>query len=205
MQWMTPVGRGFDSSFGFLGGSEDHFLHTTGGGLFGCNSNRTSRAVDLYRSNASGAEWCLDHVGDRHCSGTHGAYLFNAETQDIIAAHDASRPLFLYVATQDAHGPDQITAEYSELFNSSFTSDFAVYNGMVAAADDLYGNMTRALRAKDMYEKTLIILSADNVSARIISPLREGCLTDDGFGRVGRVARPSSTRAATARITGPVK
>ena len=53
---MTPVGRGFDSSFGFLGGSEDHFLHTTGGGLFGCNSNRTSRAVDLYRSNASGAE-----------------------------------------------------------------------------------------------------------------------------------------------------
>ena len=205
MQWMTPVGRGFDSSFGFLGGSEDHFLHTTGGGLFGCNSNRTSRAVDLYRSNASGAEWCLDHVGDRHCSGTHGAYLFNAETQDIIAAHDAARPLFLYVATQDAHGPDQITAEYSELFNSSFTSDFAVYNGMVAAADDLYGNMTRALRAKDMYEKTLIILSADNVSARIISPLREGCLTDDGFGRVGRVARPPSPRAATARITGPVK
>ena len=199
---MTPVGRGFDSSFGFLGGSEDHFLHTTGGGLFGCN--RTSRAVDLYRSNASGAEWCLDHVGDRHCNGTHGAYLFNAETQDIIAAHDVSRPLFLYVATQDAHGPDQITAEYSELFNSSFTSDFAVYNGMVAAADDLYGNMTRALRAKDMYEKTLIILSADNVR-QIHITAQLGCLTDDGFGRFGRVAPPPSTRAATARTTGPVK
>ena len=77
---MTPVGRGFDSSFGFLGGSEDHFLHTTGGSLFGCKGN-SSRAVDLYRSNASGAEWCLDHVGEQHCSGTHGAYLFNAETQ----------------------------------------------------------------------------------------------------------------------------
>ena len=80
---MTPVGRGFDSSFGFLGGSEDHFLHTTGGSLFGCKGN-SSRAVDLYRSNASGAEWCLDHVGEQHCSGTHGAYLFNAETQVIL-------------------------------------------------------------------------------------------------------------------------
>ena len=94
--------------------------------------------------------------------------------QDIIAAHDATRPLFLYVATQDAHGPDQITAEYSQLFNASFTSDFAVYNGMVAAADDLYGNMTRALREKDMYEKTLIILSADNVRARFIISAARG-------------------------------
>jgi arylsulfatase B len=109
MQWMTPVGRGFDSSFGFLGGSEDHFEHTTGGNLFGCTGQR---AVDLYRSNRTGAEWCLAHTGGPHCNGTHGAYLFNAETLSIISAHDASIPLFLYVATQDAHGPDQITAKY---------------------------------------------------------------------------------------------
>jgi arylsulfatase A-like enzyme len=38
---------------------------------------------------------------------------------------------------------------------------------MVAAADDLYGNMTRALRARGMYERTLIILSA---GARIPFP-----------------------------------
>ena len=45
---------------------------------------------------------------------------------------------------------------------------------MVAAADDLYGNMTRALREKDMYEKTLIILSADNVRARFIISAARG-------------------------------
>ena len=186
MQWMTPVGRGFDSSFGFLGGSEDHFEHTTGGSLFGC----PSRAVDLFRSNTSGAEWCVGNVGEPHCNGTHGAYLFNAETQSIISEHDVATPLFLYVATQDAHGcvmsttcyletcvrwqlaswltwpvllrPDQITAKYSQLFNSSFTPAYGIYNGMVAAADDLYGNMTKKLREKQMYERTIIILSADN-------------------------------------------
>eukprot|EP01043_Picozoa_sp_COSAG02_P030180 COSAG02_NODE_1915_length_10394_cov_5.038757_9_plen_101_part_00 len=100
MQWMTPVGRGFDSSFGFLGGSEDHFQHTTGGSLFGCPNG----AVDLFRSNTSGAQWCAGNVGEPHCNGTHGAYLFNAETQSIISAHDVETPLFLYVATQDAHG-----------------------------------------------------------------------------------------------------
>ena len=96
------------------------------------------------------------------CTGTHGVHLFDAETQSIIAAHDESTPLFLYIATQDAHGPDQITAEYSSLFNSSFTAAFGIYNGMVAAADDLFGNMTRALRSKRMYKNTLIIMSSDN-------------------------------------------
>ena len=101
MQWMTPVGRGFDSSFGFLGGSEDHFEHTTGGNLFGCPSG----AVDLFRSNSSGAEWCVGNVGEPHCNGTHGAYLFNAETQSIISAHDVATPLFLYTRGHSRGGP----------------------------------------------------------------------------------------------------
>jgi|EP01043_Picozoa_sp_COSAG02_P030179 arylsulfatase A-like enzyme len=58
--------------------------------------------------------------------------------------------------------PDQITAKYSQLFNSSFTPAYGIYNGMVAAADDLYGNMTKKLREKQMYERTVIIMSADN-------------------------------------------
>jgi hypothetical protein len=42
-------------------------LAPTGGSLFGCAPSH--RAVDLFRNNATAAEWCVDHVGDRHCNG----------------------------------------------------------------------------------------------------------------------------------------
>ena len=185
MQWMTPAGRGFDSSFGYLGGSEDHFTHRTGGSLFGCPKGQA--AVDLYRTNATAEAWCTARVGDAHCNGTFGAYLFNDEAVSIIESHDASTPLFLYIATQDAHGPDQVTSIYSDLFGDQFVPSFAVYNGMVAAADDLFGNVTRSLRARRMYDNTVIVMSSDNGGpASIYSsstaannwPLRGGKKTD---------------------------
>ena len=41
---MTPHGRGFNSSMGYLGGAEDHYYHTES--EFGC------LAVDLWRTDA---------------------------------------------------------------------------------------------------------------------------------------------------------
>ena len=40
--------------------------------------------------------------------------------------------------------------------------NFAVYNGMGVAADQVFGNLTRTLKAKTMYAHTLIVLTSDN-------------------------------------------
>ena len=154
MQWMTPAGRGFDTSFGFLSGSEEHYTHQVGKGDFGCVGPNGVRPTDLYRTDAPAL--------DCECNGTYSAYLYNDEVQSVIKAHPEGTPLFLYVATQDCHAPDQVPARYSDLFNSSYTAPYGVYNGMAAAADELFGNMTAALKTRSMYENTLIIMSSDN-------------------------------------------
>ena len=108
MQWMTPAGRGFNSSFGYLAGGEDHYTHRIGAGAgLGC------AGVDLWRTAAPAAS--PDY------NGTYGAYMYNDAVVSIIAQHNASRPLFLYVATQDAHGPDQAPAMSSRpMFDHTF-------------------------------------------------------------------------------------
>ncbi len=149
MQWMTPAGRGFDSSFGYLTGGEDHYTHSVGGhGYFGCPG------IDLFETDHPA------YTGE----GVYGAYLFNDRVQKIIAKHDpAAAPLFLYVATQDTHGPDQVPAHYADYFDpTAFTAAYGVYNGMGAAADELFGNLTAALKAKNMWTDTLLVFSSDN-------------------------------------------
>jgi arylsulfatase A-like enzyme len=104
MQWMAPAGRGFDSSFGYLSGGEDHYTHAVGAAIFGCSG------TDLYKTDAPA------YTGN--C--TYGAYLYNNEVISIIEKHNTSQPPFLYVATQEPHGPDQVPSIYSDIFNSTF-------------------------------------------------------------------------------------
>lgn len=92
----------------------------------------------------------------------------------LIASHDAATPLFLYVATQDMHGPNQCLEEFMTQYPHTpgagapgntpkpGVDNYAVYNGMGYAADQLFGNMTKALKAKAMYNDTLIVLTSDN-------------------------------------------
>jgi arylsulfatase I/J len=151
LPWMTPAGRGFNSSFGFLEGGEDHYTHRVGAKAgFGC------AGTDLWDTSAP--------ANKPHYNGTYSAFLYNDRVQSIISQHDAARPLFLYVATQDAHAPDEAPSVYSHPFrkHDEFTPAYAIYNGMAAAADDLFGNMTTALKAKGMWNNTLVVMTSDN-------------------------------------------
>ena len=41
-------------------------------------------------------------------NGTYNAFQYNKRATDIIKAHDASTPLFLYNAWQEAHTPNEV-------------------------------------------------------------------------------------------------
>lgn len=75
---------------------------------------------------------------------------------------------------------------YSDMFHK-YTDDFALYNGMGTAADDVFGNMTSLLKEEGLYNNTVIVVVSDNggppamyVSGHMGNnwPLRGGKQTD---------------------------
>jgi len=167
-----PVNRGYDSSFGYLGGAEDHYTNKNGG----CGN--CGGLVDLWRTT-------VPATGEQ--GGEFAAYKYNREALKIIqehAANFAESPLFMYLALQCAHGPNQAD-KYANLYpvSKNFTKDYADYNGMISAIDDVVGNVTKTLKKVGMWSNTLIVFTSDNggPSAKSVSghnannwPLRGG-------------------------------
>ena len=79
-----PVNRGFDSSFRFLGGGEDHFTQKVG-----C-------AYDFWKNRSPDSR-----------VGTYDAYDYQDDLNDIFTNHDKQYPLFLYLPLHNVHGPFQ--------------------------------------------------------------------------------------------------
>ena len=143
--WMTPVGRGFETSVGYLGGGEDHYTQMST--EFGCNG------IDLWSSKEPA-------YGK---NGTYGSYTYEAEAIRVIDAHNASEPLFLYMALQVMHAPQEVPAAFSDMYPSpQYDSDYAIMNGMASMADQILTNVTGALQQKGMWATTLLIHTSDN-------------------------------------------
>ena len=149
--WMTPHGRGFDTSLGYLAGGEDHYSqYQNKAKVFGCVG------TDLYDTDKPA-------IGR---NGTYGAYIYNAEVQRVIAAHDATdkaHPLMMYIATQVMHAPQQVPDVWKNLYNDpKYSDDYQIMQGMASASDEVLGNTTAALKAKGMWNNTLLIYTSDN-------------------------------------------
>ena len=139
-----PVHVGFDGSLGYLGGAEGHYNQREG------NDGLLSEPVDLF----------LDGAPAYGRNGTYGAFLYSAYVARVIRAHDPAKPLFVFMAWQEAHVPNEVPDEFTD-----GTIDFPLrrtYEGMVHCLDSGVGNVTAALKAKGMYNHTLIVFSADN-------------------------------------------
>lgn len=134
-----PTARGFDHFLGFLGGEEDHFTQKKGS------------TVDLF----------LDGSPAFGLNGTdYSASLYGNEAVRIVQQHNASKPLFLYFAFQNAHEPYQVPNRY--LDESVDYMPRAKMQGMVTAVDEALGNLTSALKTKGMWDNTLLVFSSDN-------------------------------------------
>jgi arylsulfatase B len=141
---MTPPGRGFDSSLGFLTGGEDHWtsqIHLPCGRAvdltYGWSSNRTLTAASAL-------------------NGTYTGTSFSDRATQLIRDHDVQKPLFLYAALHNTHAPIESPPEYAGMYQYNQTKR-NLYYGQVSFVDATVANMTEALHAKDMWANTLFI------------------------------------------------
>ncbi|KAH8071295.1 sulfuric ester hydrolase [Aureococcus anophagefferens] len=204
---LVPAARGFDTSLGYLNGAEDHWTQARpacGVGNF----------VDLYATDGPA-------FGK---NGTYGAQIYHDAALDIIADHDASVPLFVYFAFQINHAPMQVPDAYARVYPCDDPKTCGVrstYQAMTAMADDVVRNATAALKAKGMWDDTLIVLTSDNggpsgtdADSSNNFPLRGGKYSDleaasraglvaGGFYRTPRGAGPSTARGLRAHLRLP--
>jgi arylsulfatase A-like enzyme len=146
----TPTFRGFDSFVGFYTGGEDYFAHRTGG--------QFDFRRDMSPNCGSG---CSEVAFDD--TGRYSAHIFSDEAVRIVNDHDASSPLFLYLAYQSVHSPREVPDSYKNAYADTISDNIRrTFAGMVSAMDEGIGNVTNALRAKGMLDNSVIVFSTDN-------------------------------------------
>ena len=149
-QSFTPVGRGFNTSLGYLMGSEDHYKHTNGLAL---GNGTTVQGVDL---------WASDQPAQGH-DGTYSAQLYTGRAVELIESHPEEKGLFMYVAFADTHAPEQAPERYVDLYPTNIPECRRIYNGMASAVDEGVSNITAALKSSGLWQTTLLVWSSDNV------------------------------------------
>ena len=174
-----PTRRGFNHQYGHYNGALDYNTHIRDGGH----------------------DWHRDDK-ENHDEG-YSTHLIGREASRIIAEHDASRPLFLYVPFNAVHSPHQVPQRYKEPY-ASLQEPRRTYAGMVSAMDEAIGQIADAIEKKGLKEKTLIVFSSDNGGpnpGRVSSngPLRgaKGTLFDGGTRVAAFATWPGRIKAGT--------
>jgi arylsulfatase I/J len=145
---LQPVGTGFNHSFGYMSGDEDHYTQRNGGGgEFG--------GVDLWRD----AEPAYGENGT-----SYGTFLWTNEAVMRISQHaatySASSPMFMYLAYANCHCPLEVPESYQD---KSIDSKLRrIYHGMANCMDEGIGNVTQALKDAGMWEDTMVFFTSDN-------------------------------------------
>ena len=144
-----PIGRGFDSSFGYLNGMNDYYTEV----FRDCNK---IPIVDLWDS-------------DKPATGINGTgpdkyeeALFAERVMKVVNEHDASTPLFLYYPAHLVHSPLEVPDRYVRKFNFIDDDVRQKYHAMVKYLDDIVGNLTTALKKRGMWDNLLLVTTSDN-------------------------------------------
>ncbi|KAH6923434.1 hypothetical protein HPB50_001073 [Hyalomma asiaticum] len=144
-----PTNRGFDSHLGFLNHGEDYITHTI-----------------VYNGSCGYDFWFNEEV----LTDAHGIYsmdLFLNWAKKVIADHDPSKPLFLYLSMQAPHigsatrlfaPPEENIAKFPHIQNA----DRAGYAATVDTLDQAIGAVVEALYEKGMLGDSVIVFSSDN-------------------------------------------
>ena len=145
----TPMGRGFDSSFGYFHHANDYYTETAEA----CNG---TKIVDIWVTDKPGHG--MNGTGpDNYEEG-----LFKEQLLNVVNNHDPSTPLFLYYAPHIVHTPLQVPDSYLDKFSFIDDHDRQYYHAMVNYLDDVVGELVDALKKKGMWDNLLFATSSDN-------------------------------------------
>ena len=152
--WQLPNARGFDSSFGYLGQSEDY-----------CTQNADSQMGSGW--SCGGVDLWLDDEPALGSNTTCSSMMYGVRIQKLIRQHDTSRPIFLFVALQNMHSPAPPAESLRESFqryyiDAAYTEEFFKANALASEADLLLGSAVTALKARGMWDSTLLVHASDN-------------------------------------------
>lgn len=152
-QAYTPAGRGFDTSVGYLSGSERHFTHLKGAeacqGIGPGNCTGTC-AVDFWHTAAPATGFAGDYSAD----------VYGGEAVKIInaAASAPLKPYFIYLAFANTHEPLEAPARFAALYPPTMLcASRRTLGAMVSAMDEAIGNITDALVATQQWNHTLLV------------------------------------------------
>ena len=161
-----PHGRGFDTSLVYFEGAEDHWTQRSC-----CDPECIIPVTDSTvpppgepNFNGSAYDFWLNEAPASHLAGTgYNGYMFNDQAVGAIHNHDeALGPLFMYLAPANSHTPLEAPQRFLDLYPSDWYLDRRQYAAMCSFWDDILGNVTKALKAKYMWDNTLLTFSADN-------------------------------------------
>jgi arylsulfatase B len=169
----TPLARGFEQSLIYYEHKNDYWDQT----LMQSVCQAYNPIVDLWSTTAP------DEGPATTLNGTaYEEYIFRDRVLSIIEAHDPSTPLFLVYTPHVAHCPLQVPEDWLRrfqfdndesicqaqtpyIFPGSSTADYkcrSQYHAMVSLLDEVLGNITDLLKARGLWEDTLMVLSSDN-------------------------------------------
>lgn len=138
----TPVDRGFDEFFGFLGGGHYYLPKPGGTGEYYAPILRNREPTDEQR-------YLTDAFGEE-------AAAF------VERQRDATKPFFLYLAFNAVHTPMQAIENYNERFPDISDPRRRTYAAMLSAMDDAIGLVLAKLEQTDKMQNTIVIYSNDN-------------------------------------------
>lgn len=134
-----PTHRGFDQQYGHYNGALDYFTHERDGGH------------DWHRDDQANYDqgYSTDLIGE------HAAR--------IIAEHEKSSPLFLYVPFNAPHTPLQVPKEHLDRYSDIKNKNRRTYAAMVTCMDEAVGQITTALETEGYpVDNTLLFFCSDN-------------------------------------------
>jgi arylsulfatase A-like enzyme len=129
-----PQNRGFEDSFGFLGGMHGYFADAK---------------PPLRRNNEPIHE--KEYLTDA----------FGREAVSFIERHE-KEPFFLYLAFNAVHTPMNATDDRLEKFKDIPDKNRRTYAGMMSAMDDSIGRVLKTLHDKNLEDNTLVFFFSDN-------------------------------------------
>jgi arylsulfatase A-like enzyme len=136
----APWRRGFDESFGFIGGGHRYIGWTPDGQQYTLPITRNGQPVEVKE---------------------HLTAAFAKEAVSFIDRHP-DKPWFLYLAFNAPHGPQEPTAEREKLFAGIEPERRRKYLAQITLLDDAVGIVTRALAESGQAKRTLVFFLSDN-------------------------------------------